>query len=29
MKNCEKNMQLVPFGKYKGQPVEVMKMDTG
>ena len=29
MKNCEKNMQLVPFGKYKGQPVEVMQMDTG
>lgn len=29
MRNCEKNMQLVPFGKYKGQPVEVMQMDTG
>ena len=29
MKNCEKDMQLVPFGKYKGQPVEVMQMDTG
>ena len=29
MRNCEKDMQLVPFGKYKGQPVEVMKMDTG
>lgn len=29
MRNCEKDMQLVPFGKYKGQPVEVMQMDTG
>lgn len=28
MRNCEKDMQLVPFGKYKGQPVEVMQMDT-
>ena len=29
MRNCEKDMHLVPFGKYKGQPVEVMQMDTG
>ena len=28
MRNCGKDMQLVPFGKYKGQPVEVMQMDT-
>ena len=29
MKNMDNSMRLVPFGKYKGQPVEVMQMDTG
>ena len=29
MKPFDMNTQLVPFGKYKGQPVEVMQMDTG
>lgn len=29
MKPFDMNMQLVPFGKYKGQPVKVMQMDTG
>ena len=29
MKKCEKKMQLRLFGKYKGQPVKVMQMDTG
>ena len=29
MKNMENSTRLVPFGKYKGQPVEVMQMDTG
>ena len=28
MKPFDMNMQLVPFGKYKGQPIEVMQMDT-
>ena len=29
MKPFDMNTQLVPFGQYKGQPVEVMQMDTG
>lgn len=29
MKNMDNSMRLVPFGKYKGQPVEVMQMDSG
>ena len=28
MKPFDINTQLVPFGKYKGQPMEVMQMDT-
>ena len=28
MKPFDMNTQLVPFGKYKGQPMEVMQMDT-
>jgi hypothetical protein len=28
MRNFDKDTQLVPFGKYKGQPIEVMQMDT-
>jgi uncharacterized protein (DUF3820 family) len=28
MKNMDQATALVPFGKYKGQPVEVMQMDT-
>lgn len=27
MKPFDMNTQLVPFGKYKGQPMEVMQMD--
>ena len=28
MKPFDMNTQLVPFGKYKGQPMQVMQMDT-
>ncbi len=28
MKNMDQATALVPFGKYKGQPVEIMQMDT-
>ena len=28
MKEIDFNKQLVPFGKYKGQPVSVMQNDT-